>query len=293
LASGTDLRVGYIGLGNMGGPMATNIAKAGFDLLVYDLRDEALTLLESFGARRAESIAEVAASVDILCTCVLYDHQVRDIFLGDDGILANSGPGLIATVHSTVPPQVVIDLAAAAADNGVQLLDAPVTGASAESAAGTLNLILGGDQSAIDRAAPVFEVVSSRMSRVGDPGMGQVVKLGNNIMSITNSLVVMEAVRFVETFGVDKSALFEVAQAGSGASYAVGNYPNMDRFGAEHTLAGSPELPFKLAKDLRYALEVAQERWTYLPIVGLASQLLPGMFTERWKNPPEDSSGSM
>jgi 3-hydroxyisobutyrate dehydrogenase-like beta-hydroxyacid dehydrogenase len=133
---------------------------------------------------------------------------------------------------------------------------------------------------------PIFDVVGEKVFRVGDVGAGQIVKLGNNIMALANALVAMEAVRFVESFGVDRSLFFEVAQASSGASAAVRDWPNVDRYGIEHTLAGTPELPHRLAKDLRYAVSVAQERWISLPIVALCSQLLPGMVDERWKNAP-------
>ena len=98
----------------MGAPMARNIARAGFDLTVFDLREEALASLEAVGARRAGSVAALAASVDVVGTCVLYDAQVREIFLADDGIIANARPGLVALIHSTVYPSTVVEIANAA-----------------------------------------------------------------------------------------------------------------------------------------------------------------------------------
>jgi 3-hydroxyisobutyrate dehydrogenase len=276
-------RVGFIGLGNMGAPMAMNIARAGFDTVVYDLRGEAVAALEAEGARSSVSIAALVAGVDIVCTCVLYDEQVRTIFLGEDGILENAAPGLIAVIHSTVYPATIAEIDAAARAKDVHIIDAAVSGGSKRSRAGTLTLMVGGRTEAVDRVMPIFEVVGERVFRVGDVGTGQIVKLGNNIMALVNGLVAMEAVRFVESFGVDRSLLFEVAQASSGASAALDDWPNIDRYGVEHTLAGTPELPHRLAKDLRYAVSVAQERWVTLPIVALCSQLLPGMVDERWK----------
>jgi 3-hydroxyisobutyrate dehydrogenase-like beta-hydroxyacid dehydrogenase len=261
--------------------MASNIARAGVELTVFDTRAGAVDELVGLGARRAGSVAEVAASVDVLCTCVLYDHQVREIFLADDGILANAKPGLVATIHSTVPPATIEDIVAAA--NGrVKIVDAPVSGASTGSKAGTLTLMVGASDEALALAAPVFELVAEHVIHVGAPGMGQIAKLGNNIMALGNQLIAMEAVRFADAFGLDRERLFEVAAVSTGASWAAENYAHFDRYGVEHTLAGTPELPHRLGKDLRYVVAVAQERWTYLPLTALGSQLLPEMYRARW-----------
>ena len=218
-----------------------------------------------------------------MCTCVLYDEQVRAIFLGEGGIIEHARPGSVAVIHSTVYPSTINEIDAAARARGVHLVDAAVSGGSPRSRAGTLTLMVGGTPDAIDRVMPIFEVVGEKIFRVGDVGAGQIVKLGNNIMALVNALVSMEAVRFVESFGVDRERFFEVAQASSGASAALADWPNLDRYGVEHTLAGTAELPQRIAKDLRYAVSVAQEQWVPLPIVSLCSQLMPKMMDERWK----------
>jgi 3-hydroxyisobutyrate dehydrogenase-like beta-hydroxyacid dehydrogenase len=265
----------------MGAPMAANIARAGLDVTVFDTRPSAIDELVGLGARRAGSVAEIAGSVDVLCTCVLYDHQVRAIFLGDDGILENAKPGLVATIHSTVPPATLEDIVTAA-DGRVEIVDAPVSGASTGSKAGTLTLIVGASDTALALVAPVFELVAGHVIHVGAPGMGQIAKLGNNIMALGNQLIAMEAVRFADAFGLNRERLFEVAVVSTGASWAAQNYAHFDRYGVEHTLAGTPELPHRLGKDLRYAVAVAQDRWTYLPLTALGSQLLPEMYRARW-----------
>lgn len=277
-------RVGFIGLGNMGAPMAANVLRAGFDLTVFDVRADAVEALVAQGARAGGSVAEIASSVEVLCTCVLYDHQVREIFLGadgTDGILAHAAPGLITTIHSTVPPATIEEIDTAAAGR-VAIIDAPVSGASSGSRAGTLTMMVGAHPDALDAARPVFEAVAEHVIHVGTPGMGQVAKLGNNIMALGNQLLAMEAVRFVEAFGLSAPRLFEVAEVSTGGSWAATNYAHFDRYGVEHTLAGTPELPHRLGKDLRHAVAVAQERWTYLPLTALASQLLPAMYADRW-----------
>jgi 3-hydroxyisobutyrate dehydrogenase len=281
-------RVGFVGLGNMGAPMAVNITKAGFDLVVFDRRAEAMDELVATGAQRAASVGEIAAEVDVLCTCVLYDHQVREIFLGDDGILARARPGLVAAVHSTVPPQTIELIVEAARPAGVEIIDAPVSGASIAAEAGALTLIVGASDAALAAAAPVFDAVAEYVIQVGGPGTGQIAKLGNNIMALGNQLLAMEAVAFAEAFGLERGRLFEVAAVSTGASWAAANYAHFDRYGVEHTLAGTDELPHRLGKDLRYAISIAQERRTYLPLTALGSALLPGMFTERWRRNAEN-----
>jgi 3-hydroxyisobutyrate dehydrogenase-like beta-hydroxyacid dehydrogenase len=274
-------RVGFIGLGNMGAPMAANLARAGFEVLVGDRRAEPVAELVAIGATAAD-IPQMAAQVDVLCTCVLYEHQVRELFLGDGAILEHARPGLVAAIHSTVPPGLVKEIEAAARAREVHLIDAPVSGASTASRDGTLTIIAGATETALRIAAPVFEVVASHTIHVGRPGTAQVAKLGNNIMALGNQLLAMEAVQFVEALGLSRDELFRVAAASTGASWAATNFEHFDRYGIEHTLAGTPELPHRLGKDLRHAVEVAQQNWTYLPIVALCSQLLPAMFTTRW-----------
>jgi 3-hydroxyisobutyrate dehydrogenase len=275
-------KIGFVGLGDMGGPMALNLAKAGVDLTVFDLRSEAVERLRLAGAKAAGSVGEVAADVDVLSTCVLYDHQVREIFLGSEGILANAKEGLVALIHSTILPDTVAEISRQAKDRGIAILDAPVSGSSIASRAGTLTVMVGGDAEALVAAGPLLSIVGENIIHVGSPGMGQVAKLANNIMSLGNQTVAMEAVRFAEAFGLDRRMLFDVVKVSTGASWAATNYEHFDRFGTEHTLAGTPELSHRLGLDLRYAVSLAQDRSTYLPVVSLCSQVMPGMFDDRW-----------
>ena len=275
-------QIGFVGIGNMGGPMATNIARAGRKPIIYDLRKDAVRALESHGAVGAASLADLVRQCDIIGTCVLYDHQVKEIFLGPSGIVTLGKPGLVATIHSTVLPTTVQEIAAAAAKKGIGIVDAAVSGASTRSRDGTLTLMIGAEDWAWEKARPMLEMVGKELIRVGKPGAGQVVKLGNNIMALCNQVVHMEAIRFVKSFGVTQEALDKVASVSTGASWAMSNYDHFDRYGIEHTLAGTPELHHRLGKDLRYAVAVAQDKWTYMPTVSLCSQLLPELFEARW-----------
>jgi 3-hydroxyisobutyrate dehydrogenase-like beta-hydroxyacid dehydrogenase len=287
MSATANLKVGFIGLGDMGAGIAASIARAGFDLTVFDLRAEAMAAAEGYGARRASSVAELARSVDILGSCLLSDTQVRSVFLGDGGIVAAANPGLVAIIHSTVFPETVTEIALAAREKDVLVVDAPVSGGRDRSHAGELTVMVGASDNAFAKAAPLLAAVGKEVFRVGDVGAGQVVKLGNNIMGLVNQLVAMEAVRFVNSYGVSSEDLFTVARVSSGASRAIESWSLHDRYRDEHTGAGTPGHPHRMAKDLRYAVTAAQERFTNLPIVALCAQLSPGMYAERWGVAPE------
>lgn len=282
----TDVRVGYVGLGDMGGPMAANLADHGFEVWAYDLRDEALERAAEHGVRRAASVAELAGSVDVLCTCLHNSDQAREVFLSADGIVRTARPGLVVTIHSTLTPDLVIEIGDEAARAGVMLVDAPVSGGREQSGTGALTVMVGCTDEAFEVVEPVVQAIGERIFRVGAIGAGQAVKLGNNIMGLCNQLIAMEAVRLASAYGVQAADLFEVAMVSSGASRSLANYAMHDEYQHQHTAAGTDELPFLMAKDLREALRAAEARRTTLPIVGVCSQLSPRMYAERWAAEP-------
>lgn len=298
---GDPLKVGFIGLGHMGASIAARIARAGFDLGVFDLRDDAIPPLEARGGTRAGSAAELAASVDLLCTCLATDEDVNALFLGSAGILEAARPGLVCTVHSTVLPQTVIDLAEQARMHDVEIIDAPVSrsdfasdarpGVDVEDDAPplpgafpALTVMVGGSETAVARAMPVFEAVGDHVFVLGDVGMAQVAKIANNIMGISNSVIAMEAVRYADAFGLDKEKLFEVVSVSAGMSWSVLNYDLYDRLPDEQASLGKTKAPMSTGvKDLQHALASAEERSTFLPVVALCSQLFPTMLADRWR----------
>lgn len=288
-SSSDSARIGFVGLGNMGLPMAMSLARAGMRPLVFDLRPEPLAQLGAAGAVVAASLAQVVAECDVIGICLLYDQQVRDAFLGEDGIVAMGRAGQVAIIHSTVLPQTVREIAAAAAARGIGIVDAPVSGGGDRTQAGalegSLTVIVGAEDWAWEKAQGLLHTVGRHVIRVGKPGDAQIVKLGNNIMALGNQVLHMEAIRFVEAFGIARESLDAVAMVSSGASWAVANYAHFTRYGTEHTLGGTPEMPHRLGKDLRYVVEVAQQQWTYLPVVSLCAQMLPAMFAQRWGQP--------
>ena len=211
-------RVGFIGLGNMGGPMALNLARSGMALSVFDVRPEALVECIAEGARAAATAADLIATVDVLCTCLSDEHQVRDLLLGPSGILPHARKGLVVVIHSTVTPRTIHDIASEAKTYDVKIVDAPVSGASTRSRKGKLTIMVGADDAAFSASKRVLEVVGSPLVRVGGPGDGQVAKLANNIMAVCNQVVMLEAVKFAEAMGMDRELLLQVAAASTGAS---------------------------------------------------------------------------
>lgn len=275
-------RVGFIGLGNMGEPMAVNLAKR-HDTMLYDLRFEALNRALASGGRAATSVAEVARHSEILGVCVLYDEQVREVFFSETGILANAAPGLVALVHSTVPPQTVEEISAKATEVGVSVLDAPVTGARIRSEEGALTIILAGEDDIVESARPYLDSISNRLVRVGSaPGNGQRGKLVNNLMFHCNHSIVMEAMRFAEACGLSQEDVLSIVETGTGGSWVTEHYEFFSAMGREHTLANTGELPHRMAKDLRYVVAEAGLSRAYVPIAALCSQIMPEMLKQRW-----------
>jgi 3-hydroxyisobutyrate dehydrogenase len=241
-----------------------------------------MAALGAIGARPAESVAELVGAVDLVHICVAYAEQVEDLVTGADGVLAASRPGQVVVVHSTVPPVVVRRCAEAAAERGVDLLDAPVSGARKGAESGTLTLMVGGDAAVLVRCLPVLETMASRVVRVGPVGAGQATKLANNIMSQGNRLLYLEALSLAEAYGVSEDALNDVVSTSTGASWAQTNIEFLDQHGVLHTDAGTPEHPYRFAKDLRYAAEIAESEGLDMPLTVMSAEVAPEAFRRRW-----------
>src|SRR6266852_8121753 len=174
-------RVGFIGLGNMGKHMAINIAKAGFDLMVYDLRAEPMRELTALGAKAARSADEIGAHGEIIEVVVVDDRQVEAALLGEGGALSAAKRGSIIVIHSTVHPRTVRKLAEQAAAKGVTLIDAEVSGGERGAIAKTHCYMVGGDKAAFERCRPIFATSGANMFHLGALGSGAITKLGHDL----------------------------------------------------------------------------------------------------------------
>ena len=273
--------VGFIGLGDMGGHMAVNICRAGFSLLAYDLRPEALEPVVAAGGEAVGSVVEVGARADVVLVCVVTDEQVTDVVAGPKGLLTTARPGQTVVIHSTVRPGTVLSLASAASALGVDLLDIPVSGANMASKTGTLTLIAGGDAGVLERCRPVLDAVGQQLFHVGPVGAGQVAKIANNIMLHGNHALSLEAVKLAGHFGLDEAQFLQVVLASTGRSWVIENWDYLDTFTSVHTLAGTPEVYALMGKELWNATVVAKEQHVALPLTALAAMVTEGHLKER------------
>lgn len=212
-------RVGFIGLGAMGNPMAANLLQAGHHLTVHDLRPEGAQNLLDGGASWAASPAEVASASDVTFLSLPTPADVDEVVCRSDGVLAGAQPGSTIFDLSTNSPTVVRSLAERAAEQGVAFLDAPVSGGVAGARKGALALMVGGDQETFERHRHVLDVLGNRVFHLGDVGAGSVAKLVNNMLFFHGLLGTVEALVLAGKAGVDLGALRDVVQASSGASF--------------------------------------------------------------------------
>ncbi|MEU9269091.1 NAD(P)-dependent oxidoreductase [Streptomyces sp. NPDC048251] len=214
-------RVGFIGLGSQGGPMARRIAGAGIPTTLWARRPEALKAFRDTGAATAPSPAELAAVSDLVCVCVLDDAAVDEVVTGPDGVLGGLAEGGVIAVHSTVHPDTVRRLADRAAEHGVTVLDAPVSGGGPAAEEGRLLVMLGGDADVTERCRRVFETHGSPVVHLGPVGAGQRAKLINNLLLTANMGVAESAFALARELGVDQALLTVVLEHGSGRSFGT------------------------------------------------------------------------
>jgi 3-hydroxyisobutyrate dehydrogenase-like beta-hydroxyacid dehydrogenase len=207
--------VGFVGLGDQGGPMASRILAAGFPLAHWARRPEALAVYD--GARRATDLGDLARSCDIIGICVVDDAGVNEVF---EGLLPGLRPGSLLMIHSTVHPDTCRALAARSAQMDVGVIDAPVSGGRAAAASGTLTVMCGGNASAIELARPVLDCFAGLVIRLGDVGAGQEAKLINNAIMTANLGVASAARNLARSLCVDIAGLDQIIAASSGRSFA-------------------------------------------------------------------------
>ncbi|HET9732326.1 MAG TPA: NAD(P)-dependent oxidoreductase [Acidimicrobiales bacterium] len=248
-------RVGFIGLGSQGAPMAHRIAEEGFPLAVWGRRPETTSSFAGTAAIVA-SPRQVAATSDIVCVCVVADRDVEEVVLGADGVLAGMAPGGILVIHSTVRPDTCSAIAEEATAVGVSVVDAPVSGGGGAAAERRLLVMAGGERAALERCRPVFETFSGSIIHLGPLGSGQMAKLLNNLVFTAQITVALETYSFADRLGIDRRALAEVLAAGSGGSRAAAI---IAASGFDTTGLRQHALPL-LVKDTGIMREVAEAR---------------------------------
>lgn len=247
------MRVGFIGLGNQGGPMARRIAEGGYDLTLWARRPATLEPFADTGAKTAQTPAELASESDLVCVCVVGDDDVRDVLGGDNGVLAGLARGGVVAIHSTVHPDTCMQLAESAAAQGVSIIDAPVSGGGPAAQEGTLLVMVGGDDEVVERCRPVFATYADPIVHLGALGSGQVTKMLNNVLFTANLGSAISTLELGESLGIDRNRLCDVLNSGSATSKALGS---ISVFGG--TLDGlAPIAGALLQKDVRHAASLA------------------------------------
>jgi 3-hydroxyisobutyrate dehydrogenase len=265
------MKVGFIGLGNMGGPMALNMIKAGHTLTVYDVRREAAEPHLAAGAQWAESAAAVAAQSEVLVTSLPGPKDVESVALGEGGILSKLARGTVYADLSTNSPTVIRNLHATFKAKGIEMLDAPVSGGIVGARAGTLAVMVGGSKEAFERIKPVLDAIGDKVSYIGDSGAGAVAKLVHNMIAICSTQLLAEAFTMGVKAGVAPEALLKVVQDGAYGQGMLlsGTMPKMVFRGNFDRVS----FALKLArKDLGLATEVGRENNVPMPIASLVEQ---------------------
>jgi len=266
----TIKRVGFIGLGIMGAPMAANLLGAGFELTFWNRTASRGDALVAAGATRANSPADVAHASEVTVSCVTDSPDVEAVALGEHGVIAGAAPGSVYIDCSTISPATARKVAEALRRNDVAMLDAPVSGGDVGAKAGTLAIMVGGDAPVFERCLPVLQAMGKTIVHVGPAGAGQVVKLCNQVAGGLNLLATAEAIVLAEQAGVAPEKMLEVVSAGAAASWLLSNLgPRAVR--GDFAPGFMVEL---MQKDLRLVLETAAETTTPLPGTALVTQLL-------------------
>ncbi|MGW7354355.1 2-hydroxy-3-oxopropionate reductase [Streptomyces sp. NPDC054784] len=211
-------KIAWIGLGIMGSPMAENLIEAGYDVTGHTLEQAKLDRLAAAGGTAAASIAEAVRDADVVITMVPASPQVEAVAYGPDGILAHVRRGTLLVDMSSITPQTSVDLAKAAAEYGVDVLDAPVSGGEAGAVEAVLSIMVGGERADFDRARPILDALGKTVVRCGPHGAGQTVKAANQLIVAVNLQACAEAVVFLEKSGVDLDAALDVLGGGLAGS---------------------------------------------------------------------------
>ncbi len=267
------LKVGYIGLGLMGKPMARNILKAGFPLVVHNRSRAAVDELVVEGAVAASTPAEVAEQVDVVIVNLPDSSDVEQVALGVEGILEGAHEGLIFIDNSTIKPATARKIAAKLAEKGVSSLDAPVSGGDIGAINGTLTIMVGGDGAALEKAMPILEAMGKSITLVGDAGAGQIAKACNQIMVAAQMVAMGELLILSKKAGADPQKVVSAIKGGAAQCWALDVKP-------PRLFAGNRQPGFKAymqAKDLNIVLDTAREYGVPLPGTAENAQLFNAM----------------
>ena len=266
-------RIGFIGLGNMGGPMVRNLIRAGHSLKVFDLSEEAINFAVQSGAVASKSVKEAASGVDFVITMLPVGTNVKEVFM-NDGVIAAADEETIMIDTSTIDVETAQATYAAAKAAGFDMIDAPVSGGVTGADAGTLTFMCGGDKKTFEKAKPILQGMGKNIIHCGNAGLGQVTKICNNMLAGINALAAAEVMVMGERLGVSPETLYNVISTSTGRSYIFENSNPMPGVSATSPANNNfkPGFMAKLMlKDLRLSQAAAQSASTSTPLGAVAT----------------------
>jgi len=269
MMSAAKLKLFFIGVGNMGNPMAANLVKAGYPVMVFDVSRAKADNLLALGAAWVNSVAEGAAQADVVMASLPGPVQVREVMLGEQGVLAHVKAGATVIDTSTSAVDLVRELVALAKNKGVDFLEAPVTNAVDMAALGRLSVFVGGDPTCFEKHKPIFDVIGEKIFHVGEPGNGATIKLLTNLLWFVSAAAIGEGLMLGAKAGIPLHTVWEAIKSSAGNSWV-----------AEHDVpsifAGHYDPSFSLAlccKDLGLINDIAKSQGYELPMGGMAQTL--------------------
>lgn len=266
-------KIGFIGLGIMGKPMAMNLIKAGYSLTVYDIRPEPVKEVVTAGAKEGKNSSDVAAQSDIVITMLPNSPDVKIAVLGKNGVLEGAKPGMILIDMSSIAPLVSKEVEAEARKKGVQMLDAPVSGGEPKAIDGTLSIMVGGEKEVFDRVEDILKVMGSSAVLVGDIGSGNTTKLANQIIVALNIAAMSEAMVLATKAGVDPEKVFQAVRGGLAGSTVLNAKVPL-------ALDGNFKPGFRIElhiKDLANALDTAHELGVPVPLASGVMEIMQAL----------------
>ncbi len=262
------MRVGFIGLGNLGVHLATSLQRNGFDLTVNDIRKELATELLSKGAKWADSPKQLAESVDCVITCLPSPSVVKTVLLAENGVLAGLKKGGVWIEMSTNDRHVIEEIAAIAASKGIDTLESPVTGGVHKAASGKITVLIGGDKAVYDKCLPVIQAVGGKNFYMGPLGKASIIKVITNMLAFIHLVAAGEAMMLAKQGGLDMKTSFEAIKASSGTSFVHETETQL-------VLSGSYNIGFTMdlaLKDIGFATEMGRTFGVPLELAAITEQ---------------------
>ena len=266
-------KIGFIGLGIMGKPMAKNLLKAGYELVVFDINQDAVNEVVAAGAKSAPTSKDVAAQSEVVITMLPNSPHVKAAVLGENGVLEGAKPGLVLIDMSSIAPLASQEIAAAVAKKGVEMLDAPVSGGEPKAIDGSLSIMVGGKKELFDRSTELLSKMGKSVVLCGDVGAGNTTKLANQIIVALNIAAVSEAFVLATKAGVDPELVFNAIRGGLAGSTVM-------EAKAPMIMAGNFKPGFKIdlhIKDLANAIETGHDVGVPLPLTASVMEILQAL----------------